>query len=144
MFTNQPLSTLINPWTLRFRNRKLETYYRSSREEEYSKYFPQFYLIFASVVIIITTTFYLAYTYYDEGKYKAGQAMVIANCLVAGGIVFEFSISFWPKLRPIRTALLGLTIFIGAAIVNIELESSPVIRPGFCLVFSASKQQRKI
>ncbi len=142
MFTNPTFANLINPHTLKFKITKPELHYRSSREEEYQRRFSPFYLILGSIVIMLCTTSYLTYRYYDNDQLEEGQGAVIATTIIFAGVILEFSISFFPKLRKIRTVPLGLCIFFGTAVLNCFIETSPVLRPGFVFFCSPPRANK--
>ena len=131
MFSNPSFEGSINSFTLVFHSSKLEDNYKKSMDKQYLREFSMFYLNIFSLFVTICISMYLVYSSFINGKDKIGWCVVTADSLFVAGILLELIVHFVEKLRIIRTVPLALCVFLGCAIVNTGIETSPVLRPGY-------------
>ena len=130
MFTNPKFKEIISCFTLRFKNKKLEEFYKSSREDNYLRRLSPFYMIQISVVVINAITAYMTYDTFMKGNTDAGMASIIAYSIIAFGIALEILVNFSARLRSFRTVPTVISIFTLGSIVNSHIDKTPLFRPG--------------
>ncbi len=131
MFTIPKFEDLIAPFTLKFRNRKLEAFYEKTLDQTYLRSFSLFYLILISLTIILGTTSYFTYYDFKEDQLLAGWGSGIGNVLIFLAIVAELIVNFCPKLRLLRSGPLLILVFFACAAANSTIEKRPTARPGY-------------
>ncbi|MDR3546825.1 MAG: hypothetical protein P4M11_00880 [Candidatus Pacebacteria bacterium] len=135
MFTRGKFSEFADLWTLKFNKSSLEKQYMTHKERVIEHSHAGRFLACSATILSIGFFFFIARGHYNRGEYYLAFANVLTMMVGDLGIVAEFMVQRYTKLKKARGFFCSAGLFFCCTFYATRILPSPSLLPGYASPF---------